>query len=455
MTVSIAIIGRPNVGKSTLFNRLAGRRLALVDKMPGLTRDRREADAEIGAQTVRLIDTAGLEDGKDNSLTARMRAQSVAAIAEADLVLFVVDARTGIIPADEVFADLVRSSGKPVILVANKCEGRAGESGLYDAFSLGLGEPVGVSAEHGEGLGELYQAIERGSETIDDHTSAASGESEEEDEDRPLRIAIVGRPNAGKSTLVNALLGEERMITGPEAGITRDAVASDLVWKDTALRLFDTAGLRRKARIREHTEKLSVGDALQAIRFAEVVILVIDAEKPFEKQDLQIADLVEQEGRALVVAVNKWDCVDDKQERRKNLEREVERLLPQLRGLPLVPVSALKAQGLGQLMNAVFRVRDIWNTRLTTSELNRWLVEAVSQHTPPAAAGRSIRLRYMTQPNARPPTFVVFCSRPEKLPDAYRRYLINGLRQTFDLSGVPIRLTLKKGKNPYASKRRA
>lgn len=453
MTVSIAIIGRPNVGKSTLFNRLAGRRLALVDKMPGLTRDRREADAEIGAQTVRLIDTAGLEDGKDNSLTARMRAQSVAAIAEADLVLFVVDARTGIIPADEVFADLVRSSGKPVILVANKCEGRAGESGLYDAFSLGLGEPVGVSAEHGEGLGELYQAIERGSETIDDHTSAASGESEEEDEDRPLRIAIVGRPNAGKSTLVNALLGEERMITGPEAGITRDAVASDLVWKDTRLRLFDTAGLRRKARIRAHTEKLSVGDALQAIRFAEVVILVIDAEKPFEKQDLQIADLVEQEGRALVVAVNKWDCVDDQQERRKNLEREVERLLPQLRGLPLVPVSALKAQGLGQLMNAVFRVRDIWNTRLTTSELNRWLIEAVSQHTPPAAAGRSIRLRYMTQPNARPPTFVVFCSRPEKLPDAYRRYLINGLRQTFDLSGVPIRLTLKKGKNPYASKR--
>ena len=420
MTVSIAIIGRPNVGKSTLFNRLAGRRLALVDKTPGLTRDRREADAEIGGQTVRLIDTAGLEDGVDNSLTARMRAQSLAAITEADLVLFVVDARTGVVPADEIFADLVRSSGKPVILVANKCEGRAGESGYYDAFSLGLGEPVGVSAEHGEGLGELYRAIEQASETIDEGAGAVSGEREEEGGDKPLRIAIVGRPNAGKSTLVNALLGEERMITGPEAGITRDAIASDLTWKDTALRLFDTAGLRRKARVQEHTEKLSVGDALKAIRFAEVVILVIDAEKPFEKQDLQIADLVEQEGRALVIAVNKWDRVDDKRERRKNLEREAERLLPQLRGLPLVPVSALKAQGLGQLMNAVFRVRDIWNSRVPTPELNRWLVEAVSQHTPPAAAGRSIRLRYMTQPNARPPTFVVFCSRPEKLPDAYR-----------------------------------
>lgn len=453
MTASIAIIGRPNVGKSTLFNRLAGRRLALVDKTPGLTRDRREADADIGEYTVRLIDTAGLEDSEDDSLSARMRAQSEAAVADADLVLFVVDARTGILPADEVFGDLVRTSGKPVILVANKCEGRAGAGGFYEAFSLGLGEPIAVSAEHGEGVGELYSAIERASEHIGRDAASMSGEADEEGEDRPLRIAIVGRPNAGKSTLVNALLGEERMITGPEAGITRDSIASDLVWKNRRLRLFDTAGLRRKARVREHTERLSVGDALKAIRFAEVVILVIDAEKPFEKQDLQIADLVEREGRALVIAVNKWDCVHDKQETRKNLEREVERLLPQLRGVPLVPVSALKAKGLGRLMNSVFQVCDIWNRRVPTGALNRWLIEAVSQHTPPAASGRSIRLRYMTQPNARPPTFVVFCSRPEKLPDAYRRYLVNGLRESFDLSGVPIRLNLKKGKNPYAPRR--
>ncbi|RME98390.1 MAG: ribosome biogenesis GTPase Der [Alphaproteobacteria bacterium] len=448
MVTRIAIIGRPNVGKSTLFNRLAGRRLALVDKMPGLTRDRREADTEIGGHSVRIIDTAGLEEGEEGSLSARMRAQSEAALDEADLVLFVIDARTGIVPPDQAFAERVRASGKPVILVANKCEGRAGEGGYYDAFSLGLGEPVAISAEHGEGMGELLSAI---AEACSRHAGDAEGQ--EEESAAGLRIAVVGRPNAGKSTLVNALLGEERMITGPEAGITRDSVATALTWEGRALQLHDTAGLRRKARIREAAEKLSVGDALKAIRFAEVVILVIDALHPFEKQDLQIASLVVEEGRALVIALNKWDLVKDKKNVRKRLEAECERLLPQVRGVPLVPVSALRGQGLGRLMEAVFRMHEIWNRRIPTAALNRWLEEAVARHTPPAVSGRRIRLRFMTQPHARPPTFVVFCSRPEKLPEAYRRYLINGLREAFDMPGVPIRLTLRKGKNPYVSKR--
>lgn len=448
MVARIAIIGRPNVGKSTLFNRLAGRRLALVDKMPGLTRDRREADAEVARRMVRLIDTAGLEESEDDTLTSRMREQSETAIADADIVLFVIDSRPGVIPADKVFAELARVSGKPVILVANKCEGRSGETGYYDAFSLGLDEPIALSAEHGEGMGELYRALDRACDGLDEADMEQPGD---EGEDMPLRIAIVGRPNAGKSTLVNALLGEERMITGPEAGITRDSIATDLVWGERELRLFDTAGLRRKARVHEHAEKLSVGDALRAIRFAEVVILVIDAGQPFEKQDLQIADLVAEEGRALVVAVNKWDLVRDKKDMLAELGIEVERLLPQVRGVPLIPVSALKNKGMGKLMAAVLEVNDIWNRRVPTGALNRWLAAAVEQHTPPAASGRRIRLRFMTQPNARPPTFVAFCSRPEKLPDSYKRYLINGLRESFDMPGVPIRLNLRKGKNPYAS----
>ncbi|MEC9369006.1 MAG: ribosome biogenesis GTPase Der [Pseudomonadota bacterium] len=450
MPVEIAIIGRPNVGKSTLFNRLTGRRAALVDATPGLTRDRREGDAEIGRHAVRLIDTAGLEEAEAGSLSARMREQSEAAIAHADAVLFVMDARAGLTPVDERFAAPIRKSGKPVILVANKCEGRASDAGFYDAYALGLGEPVAISAEHGEGIGDLIAAIEAVCDQV-----AGEGELAPPGTDaasRPLRLAIVGRPNAGKSTLVNALLGEDRMITGPEAGITRDTIAVPLKWNEQDILLHDTAGLRRKSRIHERAEKLSASDAINAIRFAEVVVVLIDAEIPFEKQDLQIADLVVSEGRGLVIAVNKWDLVEEKQSRLAELRREVERLLPQVKGVPLVPVSASRGGGLDKLMQAVFGIYAMWNRRLPTAALNRWLEEALERHTPPAVTGKRIKLRYMTQPNARPPTFVVFCSRPEKLPEAYRRYLINGIRDSFDLPGVPLRLNLRKGKNPYADK---
>jgi GTP-binding protein len=448
---TIAIVGRPNVGKSTLFNRLAGKRLALVDDQPGLTRDRREAETEIGQSAVRLIDTAGFEDDT-GGLLPRMREQTEAAIGQADLVVFLIDARAGVIAADEIFADLVRRSGTPTILAANKCEGRAADAGFYEAFALGLGEPLAISAEHALGIGELVDAIEqtlRGSAEVVAGGERIQAEPEGGEGERPLRIAIVGRPNAGKSTLVNALLGEERMITGPEAGITRDAIAADLAWDDRPLRLFDTAGLRRKMRVEGRAEELSVGDALHAIRFAEAVVLLLEAERPFEKQDLQIADLIVQEGRALVIAVNKWDLVPDKQARLRELREICERLLPQMKGVALVPISALRGQGLDKLMRAVFTADALWNRRLPTHALNQWLAKAVEAHPPPAVAGRRIRLRYMTQASARPPTFVVFCSRPKALPDSYSRYLVNGLRESFDLPGVPIRLHLRKGRNPY------
>ena len=450
MPLKIAIIGRPNVGKSTLFNRLAGKKLALVDKTPGLTRDRRLTEIEIGERRLDLMDTAGLEDAGDDTIVARMRAQTEAALDEADLVLFLIDARAGLIPADETFADLVRQRGGKCLLVANKCEGKAGTDGFYEAYALGLGEPIAISAEHADGMGELYGAIDTACEEIEAERGD-DGEAEDGDADKPLRVAVVGRPNAGKSTLVNTILGEDRMITGPEAGITRDAISVDLDWSGRPIRLFDTAGLRRKARVNQGPEKLSVNDALRAIRFAEVVVLMIDATAPFEKQDLQIADLVIQEGRGLVIAVNKWDLVKDKNDMRKFLDREVERLLPQVKGVPLVPVSALKGKGLDALMKAIFSLSELWNRRLSTSALNRWLSDAIGWHPPPAVSGRRLKLRYMTQPNARPPTFVLFASRPDKLPDAYRRYLINGLREAFDLPGVPIRLNIRKGRNPYAS----
>jgi GTPase len=450
MTFTIAIVGRPNVGKSTLFNRLAGKRLALVDDQPGLTRDRREADAELGATPVRLIDTAGLEHGNEG-LTARMREQTVAAINQADLVVFLIDARSGIVAGDEIFAELVRSSGKPVILAANKCDGRAAEAGMYEAFSLGLGDPLPISAEHDLGIGDLSDAIQQAAHGREGAAEIAEPPGgEEELPFHPLRIAVVGRPNVGKSTLVNTILGEERMITGPEAGITRDAIAVDIERQGRPLRLFDTAGLRRKMRVEGTAEELSVGDTLRAVRFAEVVVLLLDAEHPFEKQDLQIADLIVQEGRALVIAVNKWDLVRTPQVRLAELRETCERLLPQIKGVAFVPVSALTGKGIEALMDGVVAADELWNRRLPTHALNQWLREAVEAHSPPAVSGRRLKLRYVTQSNARPPTFVLFCSRPKVLPDSYVRYLTNSLRETFDLPGVPIRLHLRKGENPYA-----
>jgi len=413
--------------------------------MPGLTRDRRMDEAEILGLTVRLIDTAGLEEADDASIAGRMRQQTEAAITEADLVLFVLDARQGVLPDDRVFADLVRRSGKPSILIANKCEGRAAEPGIYEAFALGLGEPVAVSAEHGEGIAPLMRDIVAA--LAKDEAETKPGTDDEEE--RPLKLAIVGRPNAGKSTLVNALLGADRMITGPEPGLTRDAVSSDLEWDGRQIRIYDTAGLRRRARVKERAERLSVGDTLQAIRFAEVVVLVVDAECPMEHQDLSILELVVEEGRAVVVAINKWDLVEDKQQQLTAIRGEVERI-SEVKGVPLVTLSALSGRGLDKLMAAVLAAYERWNHRVSTPDLNRWLEEALGRHAPPAARGRRIKLRYMTQPNARPPTFVVFCSQPQALPKAYHRYLVNGLRATFDLAGVPIRLHLRKGKNPYA-----
>jgi GTP-binding protein len=453
----IAIVGRPNVGKSTLFNRLTARRAALVSDMPGLTRDRREGEAEIAGHKVKLVDTAGLEESAPGSIAARMRAQSETAIAQADLVLFMLDARDGVMPADAAFGRAVRGSGRPVILVANKCEGRAGADGFYEAFQLGLGEPIAISAEHGEGIGDLIEAILAvlGLSPLRKRKDDRGGEAEEEGtaKNHPIRIAIVGRPNSGKSTLVNALLGEERMITGPEPGLTRDAVATDFAWGSRPIRIFDTAGLRRKARISEVAEKLAASDAVRAIRFAEVVVVLIDAEHPFEHQDLTIADLVTEEGRALVIAVNKWDLMADKQKKLKEFRETADERLAQVAGVPIVAISALAGRGLDKLMAAVLRSYETWNRRVPTPDLNRWLAEALERHAPPASKGRRIKIRFMTQPSARPPTFVAFCQRAEGLPKAYLRYLINSLRATFDLPGVPIRFKLRKGENPFAPKR--
>ncbi len=379
-----------------------------------------------------------------------MRQQTEAAVAQADLVLFLIDSRTGVTAADEIFGDLVRSAGKPVVLAANKSEGRAAEPGFYEAFSLGLGEPLAISAEHGLGIGEVIDAI---GQAVQARGETEPGAEEPDERTFKLRLAVVGRPNVGKSTLVNALLGEERMITGPESGITRDAIASEIEWKGRPLRVFDTAGLRRKARVEGKAETLSVGDTLRAIRFAEIVVLLLDAEQPFEKQDLQIANLIAQEGRALVIAVNKWDLVRERQQRLAELREMCQRLLPQVKGVSLVTVSAKSGKGVDKLMDAVLAADEVWNKRLPTHALNDWLGAAVDAHPPPAPSGRRIKIRYMTQANARPPTFVAFCSLPKALPESYVRYLVNGLRETFDLPGVPIRLNLRKGKNPYAKDR--
>jgi GTP-binding protein len=453
---TIAIVGRPNVGKSTLFNRLTGRRAALVDATPGLTRDRREGEAVIGRRTVRLIDTAGLEEAGQGTIEARMRAQSEAAIGEADLVLFVIDARAGVTPSDRAFAALVRKAAKPVLLIANKSESRAADAGYYEAFALGLGDPVAISAEHGEGLSDLYGEVDRLLPAIEDADPLLEGEEPGDAEaapDRPLKVAIVGRPNAGKSTLVNALLGEERVITGPEPGLTRDAIEIPFEWQGRRLVLTDTAGLRRKSRITARPEQIAASDAVRAIRFAEVVVLLIDAERPLEKQDLTIGDLVAEEGRALVIAVNKWDLVEEPQKRLRELRAMVAESLAQVSGVPVVSISALSERGLDKLMAAVVKAYELWNRRLPTNALNRWLEATLAHHPPPAVRGRPLRLRFMTQPHARPPTFVIFGSRPEELPKSYLRYLENELRQAFDLPGVPLRLQLRRGKNPYEGRR--
>jgi GTP-binding protein len=452
----VTIVGRPNVGKSTLFNRLTGKRAALVSELPGLTRDRREGEATLAGNKLIVIDTAGLEEAAPGSIAARMRAQSEAALAQADLVLFVLDARGGVMPADAVFARMVRRSGRPAIVVANKSEGRAGTEGFYEAFRLGLGEPIAISAEHGEGIGELIAAmlealgLEPAKQRPRENGPEPEPAPDKDAKIQPVRVAIVGRPNSGKSTLVNTLLGEDRMITGPEPGLTRDAVATDFSWGGRQVRLFDTAGLRRKARIFEKAEKLAASDAVRAIRFAEVVVLLMDAEHPFEHQDLIIADMVEREGRALVIAVNKWDLVRDKQKKLKELEETVRERLAQLPGISLVAISALAGRGVDMLREAVFNTYGNWNRRVPTPDLNRWLGEALERHAPPAAKGRRVKIRFITQPSARPPTFVAFCSRPEALPGAYIKYLTNSLRETFDLPGVPIRFRLRKGDNPFA-----
>jgi GTP-binding protein len=451
MSFTLAIVGRPNVGKSTLFNRLVGRRLALVDDEPGVTRDRREGEARLGDLTFKVIDTAGLEDAERESLSARMQAQTAAAIAQADAVLFLVDARAGATAADRAFANLVRKAGKPAILVANKSEGRAGAAGALEAYALGLGEPVAVSAEHGEGLADLYDALRA---ALPEATAAPEHEPGNDLEPLPIRIAVVGRPNTGKSTLINRLIGEERLLTGPEAGITRDAIAVDLAWHGKLLRIYDTAGLRRRSRIDEKLEKLSVADALSAIRFAEVVVVLIDAQTPFEEQDLRIADLVEQEGRAIVIAINKWDLIEPEAGALSRLRDAVDRMLPQIKGTPVVVLSAKSGQGVDPLMQTVMKAHAVWNTRVPTAALNRFLAAAVAANPPPALRGRRFRLDYITQAKARPPTFVLFSARAEALPETYRRYLINGLREKFALPGTPIRLTLRTKPNPYAGRKR-
>jgi GTP-binding protein len=458
MTPKIAIVGRPNVGKSTLFNRLTGSRDALVSDLPGLTRDRKEGAADLGGHAVSLIDTAGLEVAQRGSIADRMRAQTEAAIEQADLVLFVIDARAGVTATDQTFATTVRASGRPVVLIANKCEGRTSDSGFYDAFKLGLGEPVAISAEHGLGLSDLERdamaALGLKAKIKPKRRDGDAPEAEPAERVKPLRVAIVGRPNAGKSTLVNALIGEDRMITGPEPGLTRDTVATDIQWNGQTIKLFDTAGLRRRAKITELAEKLSAGDSLKAIRFAEVVVLLIDADRGLEHQDLSIGELVTEEGRALVIAVNKWDLIEDKQKFLKVMFDKISAGLAQVPGVAVVPISAASEKGLDKLLRAVVTASEIWNRRVATPKLNRWLQEALARHAPPAPSGRRLKIRYMTQPSTRPPTFVAFCTRPDALPQTYQRYLVNSLREAFDLPGVPIRLNLRSGDNPFAPKRR-
>ena len=465
MSFTLAIVGRPNVGKSTLFNRLVGRKLALVDDQPGVTRDLREGDAKLFDLRFTVIDTAGLEEVTDDSLQGRMRRLTERAVDMADVSLFLIDGRAGVTPSDETFADILRKKGARVILGVNKAEGAAGDSGALEGWSLGLGEPVRLSAEHGEGMDDLYRLLkplegefsEREAENTPE--TEVDIEDEAEDDDRawvpsakkPLQMAVIGRPNAGKSTLINKILGYDRLLTGPEAGITRDAISVRTEWMDTPIRVFDTAGMRKKAKVVEKLEKLSVSDGLRAVRFAEVVVVLLDVGISFEVQDLRIADFAESEGRAVVVAINKWDLEGEKQEKLAELKEMFERLLPQLRGAPLITVSGKTGRGLDRLHDAVLKVHEVWNRRIPTARLNSWLAAMVEAHPPPAPGGRRIKLRYMTQVKTRPPGFIVMCSHPEDMPESYKRYLVNGLRDHFDLPGVPIRVTFRSqgDKNPF------
>jgi len=464
MSFTMAIVGRPNVGKSTLFNRLVRQKLALVDDTPGVTRDLREGDAKLHDMRFTVIDTAGLEDVTDDSLQGRMRALTERAVDMADVCLFMIDGRTGVTHTDTVLANILRKRAARVILVVNKAEGKAADEGFYDAYNLGLGEPLRLSGEHGEGIDELYHTllpIEKEFSDVSYEPITNVDVSDDVDEegaadlipnDKPLQIAVVGRPNAGKSTLINNILGEDRLLTGPEAGITRDAISVNTEWEGRNFRIFDTAGMRKKAKVQAKLEKLSVSDGLRAVRFAEVVVVLLDAAIPFEQQDLRIADLAEREGRAVVLAVNKWDLEENKSHKLNELREAFTRLLPQLRGAPMVMVSAKTGKGIDRLHAAIISAYDVWNTRISTAKLNRWLAVQVDSHPPPAPAGRRIKMRYMTQVKTRPPTFVVFTSVPDKVPASYTRFLVNGMRRDFDMPGSPIRLFLRGGENPYAAK---
>lgn len=471
MSFTLAIVGRPNVGKSTLFNRLVGKRLALVDDTPGVTRDLREGAGRIADVHFTVIDTAGLEEATDESLQGRMRRLTERAVEMADACLFLIDARAGVLPADEIFAEILRKKNAHVILGANKAEGRAAEAGLIEAWGLGLGDPIALSAEHGQGMTELLDALRPLSEKFAGRAEADAPDVDVSIEDemvthvpsreKPLQVAVVGRPNAGKSTLINALIGEERLLTGPEAGITRDAISLRFDWAGSdgngvPVRIFDTAGMRKKAKVQHKLEKLSVADGLRAVKFAEVVVVLLDAAIPFEQQDLRIADLAEREGRAVVIAVNKWDLEPEKQSKLKDLRESFERLLPQLRGAPLVTISAKTGRGLEQLQKAVMQAHEVWNRRVSTARLNTWLAGVISAHPPPAPSGKRIKMRYMTQAKTRPPGFVVMCSHPDKLPASYSRYLVNSLRQDFDMPGTPIRLFLRSqsDQNPFKGRKK-
>jgi GTP-binding protein len=445
---TVAIIGRPNVGKSTLFNRLVGKRLALVDDLPGVTRDRREGDAHLLGLDFRIVDTAGYEDEDAVTLPGRMRQQTEAAVRQADVALFLIDARAGIVPLDEEIARWLRSATTPVVLVANKAEGRAGEAGVLESLALGFGDPVQLSAEHGEGMADLFEALRP-------HIEGKAAVEDEDDEspDAPLKLAIVGRPNAGKSTLVNRMLGEDRMITGPEAGITRDSIAVDWDWQGRRVRLIDTAGMRKRAKVQEKLERLSVADAMHAIDFAEVVVLLLDATRGLEVQDLKIADRVLDEGRALVIALNKWDVAEDASRLFNGVRAALEEGLSQVKGVPLMTVSAVTGKGIDQLLDVAFTTREAWSRRVGTGELNRWLERAIEANPPPAPGGKRVKLRYVTQARTRPPSFVLFGTRVDQLPESYHRYLLNGIRRDLGFGAVPVRLTLRAPKNPFGGGR--